>query len=172
MTGGSSTSSQLHHQPPSTSSSRGGGKQSSNPDRQIIITNLVYQGRKIVSDINHLYDVVNDREAHENYDVLMEIISNTTNAAAAASSASNAAATAADDSDRLSDVSGGSSSHYSRSSGRGNNNSNLERKLVWARMKEEEVLDRMLSQFPVSSLRWLLDKIAVHSVAMSIVMKL
>ena len=53
MTGGSSTSSQLHHQPPSTSSSRGGGKQSSNPDRQIIITNGVYQGRKNVSDINH-----------------------------------------------------------------------------------------------------------------------
>ncbi len=116
----------------------------------IIITNGLYQGRKIVSDINNLYDVVNDKEAHENYDTLMEIISNTTSAAAGDNNA--------DDAERFSDCSGGSS-HYDggssarrdlRQRGANSRGNSLERKLIWARLKEEEVVDRMLSQFPVS----------------------
>jgi hypothetical protein len=129
------------------------GKANNETFRPIIVTNGVYQGRKIVSDVNHLYDVVNDKEAHENYDTLMEIIANTT---AAADSND------VDDQDRLSDISGGSSHHDSgivgprRDHGRRCANSrgnSLERKLMWARLKEEEVVDRMLSQFPVSRVK-------------------
>ncbi len=93
-----------------------------------IIKSGVYQGRRIVSDIDHLFDAVDDKEANEDYDALMEVIANTANA---------------DASDRLSDCSGGST--HAR---RGTNS--LEQKLKWVRLKEEEVVDRMLSQFPVS----------------------
>lgn len=129
------------------------GKANNETIRPIIVTNGVYQGRKIVSDVNHLYDVVNDKEAHENYDTLMEIIANTTAAANC---------NKVDDAERLSDISAGSSHHDSGSVGsrrdhsrRGANSrgNSLERKLMWARLKEEEVVDRMLSQFPVSRVK-------------------
>lgn len=127
------------------------GKSSIVNIRPIMITNGVYQGRKIVPDINHLYDVVNDKEAHENYDTLMEIISNTTSAADVNNNNAN-------DVERLSDCSGGSNhvdgvgSDGGRRGANSTRGNSLERKLIWARFKEEEVVDRMLSQFPVSSL--------------------
>ena len=127
--------------------SRGKSNHETSP---IIITDGMYQGRKIVSDINNLYDIVNDEEAHENYDTLMEIIYDTTSAIAGDNNA--------DDAERLSDCSGGNSHIDGGSSARRdhrqrgakNRENSLERKLIWARLKEEEVVNRMLGQFPVS----------------------
>jgi len=129
----------------SSSSSRGqkqrGGKSSShhktNPSMQD--NNGMYQGRKMVSDISHLYHVVDDKQAYENYDTLMEITAN-------ASAQANERLADGGNSDSSSSV---SSSRRGRNRRANNRESSQEQKQNWARAKEEELVDRMLSQFPV-----------------------
>lgn len=92
-----------------------------------------YRGRRMVADVDRLYQVVDDRQAYDNYDTLMEIASN------ASTQASERLANEADHSEG----SGGRRGRRSRGSSQ-------EQKQNWARAKEEELIDRMLSQFPVS----------------------
>ena len=105
-----------------------------------MMNNGVYQGRKMIPDISDLYNVVNDKAAYDNYDTLMEITSH--------------AATEA--TERLSSGDESFSSHggSTNNSRRGRDGtsqrkmSSQEQKAMWARAKEEELVDRMLSQFP------------------------
>ena len=78
-----------------------GGK----PKNNKLDTDQFYQGRKIVSNIQHLYKVVDDKKAYAYYDKLLSDVTSTTGTSA-------------------SSVAG---------------------------IKEEEMVDRMLSQFPVSA---------------------
>ena len=111
----------------------------------------VYMGRKMIADVNDLYDILNDQQAYDNYDTLMEITSCAQTEAATVLSAdySSSAGGAA--------AAGGSSSNSNSNNSNSNNyNSNnkessQEQKQNWARAKEEELVDCMLSQFPVST---------------------
>ena len=103
-----------------------------------------FQGRKIVSDVEHLYDVVDDKPAYENYDTLMEITSKACEQAMERLGDYNSG----DDSGSSRGRRSGGSLHGRRGSSKDANNQ--EQKANWARMKEEELVDRMLSQFPVS----------------------
>ena len=88
----------------------------------------MYRGRKIIPDVSHLYEVVNDCDAYENYDTLMNMIVKSSGAAKNASQPS------------IRQVSG--VGIYSDGIGRDGHMSD------WENMKEEELVDRMLSQFP------------------------
>jgi len=129
---------------------RQGGQKSKGKQTQqqlqplMMMNNGIYQGRKMIPDISDLYNVVNDKAAYDNYDTLMGITSH--------------AATEA--TERLSSGDESFSSHggSTNSSRRGRDGtsprqrkmSSQEQKAMWARAKEEELVDRMLSQFPVS----------------------
>ena len=93
--------------------------------------NRIYNGRKMVPNINHLYEVVDDKEAYLNYDQIMMSYYPTTNTH--------------DDDDHDDDhcSDDGSSSTL-------NGSGSIGRNTVCRRMMEEELVDRMLSQFPVS----------------------
>ena len=85
-----------------------------------------YQGRKIENNIQHLYQVVDDKEAYFNYDHYMN-------------KNSSSAYTTEDESTHYSDSTKGKQSS-SRSS------STRKKKVV--SLSEEDLVDRMLSQFP------------------------
>jgi len=109
-------------------------KSNKNNNIQPSINNGIYQGRKMISDISDLYNVVNDKESIENYDTLMEITS------LANTEATERLSTA---SDYTMSSTGGGSINYGP-----DRKSSQEQKQSWARVKEEELVDRMLSQFP------------------------
>jgi hypothetical protein len=105
----------------------------------------------MVADVSHLYRVVDDRQ--ENYDELLEA----TRHAQAQASERLARLGDASDSDHASSDGdsrrrgGGRRRRLPRDGGSHSRDvSNQEEKQNWARMKEEELIDRMLSQFPVS----------------------
>ena len=105
----------------------------------------VYMGRKMIADINDLYDILSDQQAYENYDTLMEITSCAQTEAATVLSADYSSSTGGA-------AAGGSSSiSNSNNSNSNNKESSQEQKQNWARAKEEELVDCMLSQFPVST---------------------
>jgi hypothetical protein len=96
---------------------------------------LVYRGRKIIPDVSHLYEVVNDCDAYENYDTLMNMIMKSNGAAKNASQPS------------IRQVSG--VGIYSDGTGRDGHMCVCDETIRdRENMKEEELVDRMLSQFP------------------------
>ena len=115
-----------------------------------------YRGRKLVSvsDVTNLYSVVDDPEARLGYDDLMSIAEREVrNASAVESSYNNQ--TVASRSTRGGSTGRSNSSFPSRrSNSRGKSKedaaalANARRRLKWAQAKEEEMVDRMLSQFP------------------------
>ena len=108
----------------------------------------VYMGRKMIADVNDLYDILNDQQAYDNYDTLMEITSCAQTEAATVLSADYSSSTGG------AAAAGGSSSISNSNNSNSNSNnkeSSQEQKQNWARAKEEELVDCMLSQFPVST---------------------
>jgi 1-phosphatidylinositol-3-phosphate 5-kinase len=85
-----------------------------------------YQGRKVVADIQHLYQIVDDREAYLNYDHYMN---------------KNASAYTTED-EMTDDYSDSAKSKHSVS------RSSSSRKHRVVALSEEDLVDRMLSQFP------------------------
>lgn len=136
----------------SYSNSRSGNQKQRGLGSNTAINNGIYQGRKMVSDIGHLYQVVDDRQAYENYDTLMEITSNAATEATARMSSYSDHSTS-DNSSVGSNARRGRRGSSRASSRGGSRDSSQEQKQNWARMKEEELMDRMLSQFPVSALQ-------------------
>ena len=88
-----------------------------------------FQGRKIVSDVEHLYDVVDDKPAYENYDTLMEITSKACEQAKERLGDYNSG----DDSGSSRGRRSGGSLHGRRGSSKDANNQ--EQKANWARMR-------------------------------------
>mmetsp|Transcript_58360 Transcript_58360/g.123779 ORF Transcript_58360/g.123779 Transcript_58360/m.123779 type:complete len:173 (+) Transcript_58360:844-1362(+) len=97
----------------------------------------MYHGRRMVPDVEHLYQVVDDRQAHENYDTLMEI---------ARRAGAQTSELPSDSPGSHGSRKGSRRSRRSRGGG-GSRESSQEQKQNWARMKEEELVYRMLSQF-------------------------
>jgi hypothetical protein len=99
-----------------------------------------YQGRKIVPDIQHLYHVVDDKEAYMNYDHYMNNNNNSSNNSSMnsnRSSRNNSGYTTEDD--------------MTETDHSGSRHSSLTRRRQQQRvvsLSEEELVDRMLSQFP------------------------
>ena len=122
-----------------------------------ISNSSTYMGRKMVSDISHLYQVVDDKEAYENYDELMEVTRNVREQALERLSYLGEGSDSEKNGSKSDGGSRRSSSSHRRHKHRRDKKSsissrdvsNQEEKQNWARMKEEELIDRMLSQFPV-----------------------